>query len=299
MDIRQLKHLVALVELGTVNAAAEDQFISQPGLSGSIKRLEAHLGVVLFKRDGRGMEANARCKDFYRHAKQILEQLRLAEVELEGGPSNLFIGLGEVRPVRFATILYEKLMQLYPNLSLTFVEEHFETLFVQIENGDVDVAFVAAPPDFIPSTLTGKLLAESESLVYCAANHPLTQHRGPIPAAALKEFPWVKNAATPPGAPFLPRFTGYKKDPLGDVSFVTAASQQLAKDLVAQSNVLGFGPRVCWDRELAHNEVVELDLSIKKLYIPIMEIRRRDAHSTVLDNAFAIAEDYYRNHGPT
>ena len=45
MDIRQLEHLVALVELGTVHAAAKDRFISQPGLSGSIKRLESQLGI--------------------------------------------------------------------------------------------------------------------------------------------------------------------------------------------------------------------------------------------------------------
>ena len=64
MDIRQLKHLVALVEHGTVHAAAIDQHISQPGLSGSIKRLETQLGVPLFERDGRGMKPNARGKGF-------------------------------------------------------------------------------------------------------------------------------------------------------------------------------------------------------------------------------------------
>ena len=43
MDVRQLKHFVALVETGTAHAAADDQHISQPGLSGSIKRLENQL----------------------------------------------------------------------------------------------------------------------------------------------------------------------------------------------------------------------------------------------------------------
>ena len=64
MDIRQLQHLVALVELGTVHAAAQDQFISQPGLSGSIKRLEAQLGVILFERDGRGMKPSTKGHEF-------------------------------------------------------------------------------------------------------------------------------------------------------------------------------------------------------------------------------------------
>ena len=53
MDIRQLRHFVALMECGTVHAAAGDQSISQPGLSSSIKRLEKNLGTMLFVRAAR------------------------------------------------------------------------------------------------------------------------------------------------------------------------------------------------------------------------------------------------------
>ena len=114
------------------------------------KRLENQLGVELFERDGRGMKPNAKGQDFYRHAKHILEQLRLAQAELNGAPSSLFVGLGEVRPAGFVAVLRDALLQSYPQLSLTFVEEHFEVLNMQVEKGEVDVAFVAAPPDSVP-----------------------------------------------------------------------------------------------------------------------------------------------------
>ncbi len=68
----------------------------------------------------------------------------------------------------------------------------------------------------------------------------------------------------------------------------------MAKDLVMHSNVLGFGPRITWDSELAHGQVVELELPITKLYTTLMGIRRRDAYSAVLDRAFAIVEKYFR-----
>lgn len=294
MDIRQLKHLVSLVEQGTVHAAAEDQFISQPGLSGSIKRLETQLGVELFERDGRGMKPNAKGKDFYHHAKHILEQLRLAQAELNGAPSSLFVGLGEVRPSGFAAVIHDALLQSYPHLSLTFVEEHFQVLNMLVENGEVDVAFVAAIPDSVPSTLTGQTLVKSEWRVYCAIDHPLSQYQGSVPLDELKQFSWVRNAAAPQIAPFVPQFIGYEENPLGDVCHVTADSQQLAKDLVMHSNVLGFGPRITWDSELAHGQIVELELPITKLYANIMGIRRRDAYSAVLDRAFAIVEEYFR-----
>ena len=208
MDIRQLKHLVALVDLGTVHAAAKDQFISQPGLSGSIKRLETQLGVPLFERDGRGMKPNARGQDFYRHAKHILDQLRLAQADLNGAPTNLIIGVGEVRPAGFTAALYEALLKLYPQLSVTFVDGHFETFFTQVEKGELDVAFVAGPTlESMPAPLLGKILAKTEFGVFCAADHPLSDLDGPVPLSELKKFRWARNIATPPNSPFIPTFS--------------------------------------------------------------------------------------------
>ena len=296
MDIRQLKHLVALVDLGTVHAAAKDQFISQPGLSGSIKRLETQLGVPLFERDGRGMKPNARGQDFYRHAKHILDQLRLAQADLNGAPTNLIIGVGEVRPAGFTAALYEALLKLYPQLSVTFVDGHFETFFTQVEKGELDVAFVAGPTlESMPAPLLGKILAKTEFGVFCAADHPLSDLDGPVPLSELKKFRWARNIATPPNSPFIPRFRGRDKNPLQDVLYVSAGSQPLAKDLVLHSDVLGYGPRVAFDSELALGQVVELNLPITKLQVNVLEIRRREVRSSVLDEAFAIAEEYYRS----
>jgi DNA-binding transcriptional LysR family regulator len=296
MDIRQLQHLVALVELGTVHAAAENQHISQPGLSGSIKRLEAQLGVVLFERDGRGMQPNAKGTEFYQHAKLILQQVRLARADLAGEPTSLFVGIGEVRPAGFAGVFHDALMESYPNLTMTFVEGHFETLYAQIEHGDVDVAFIAGIPDAVPAPLLGRPLVQSQWHVFCAADHPLSRHRGRVPIADLQRFSWVTNAATPPQTPFVPTFSGRKTNPLANARTVTAGCQQTAIDLVVHTNLLGYGPRVSYDTELAHGQVVELDLPIKKRNVTILEVRRRDARSAVLDRAFAIAEDYYENH---
>ena len=56
MDLKQLRNLVAVLEAGSINKAAERLHISQPALSKSISKLEAELGVLLFERDGRGVQ---------------------------------------------------------------------------------------------------------------------------------------------------------------------------------------------------------------------------------------------------
>ena len=297
MDIRQLGHFVALMELGTVHAAAANQSISQPGLSSSIKRLEKNLGTVLFVREGWGMQPTAEGQRLYRHAKHILEQLRLARAELDGPPSTLHIGLGETRPSDFVAVLTEGLLERYPNVVPSFVEEHFDALYAQVENGEVDVAFVATPAENAPVTLQRHILARNVWRVVCAAGHPLAQERGPIPISALDGYSWVRNAAAPAISPFLPQFEGYNKSPLDNVRVITAGSQQTAKQLVIHSDVLGYGPELVWDVERAHGLIVELDLPITDLFVSFSEVRRRDTHSAVLDAAFAISEKYFEDRG--
>ena len=50
MNLRDLEYLVALADLRSFGAAARRCFVSQPTLSGQIKKLETALGVRLFER---------------------------------------------------------------------------------------------------------------------------------------------------------------------------------------------------------------------------------------------------------
>jgi DNA-binding transcriptional LysR family regulator len=297
MDIRQLKHLVAMVELGTVHAAAEDQSISQPGLSGSIKRLEDQLGTKLFQREGRGMKPNRKGQAFYRHAKFMLEQLRLAKAEIGAGQSSLVIGVGEVRPSDFVAELSAGLLMEYPTLSLDFVQDNYENLYSTLENGDVDVAFVAAPPERLPDTLTGNLLTRSEMGVYCAPNHPLTLFKGEVQVFELEPYHWARNAGSPSTAPPVPHFEAQGASQLENPRVLNTATQEMAIQLVMHSNVLGYGPKMSFSLEILHGTVTHLDLPIAKRYSTFMEVRRRNVNSRVLDTAFKLAETYFEDRG--
>mgnify|MGYP000209165721 CR=1 FL=1 len=50
MELRQLRHFVAVVDMGNLSRAAERVAISQPALTRSIKNLEELLGVELLDR---------------------------------------------------------------------------------------------------------------------------------------------------------------------------------------------------------------------------------------------------------
>ena len=50
MDLRRLRHLIAVAEHGNFGRAAAASYITQPALSRSIQALEAEVGAPLFDR---------------------------------------------------------------------------------------------------------------------------------------------------------------------------------------------------------------------------------------------------------
>ena len=55
MDIRQMRYFMEICRLGSVSRAAESLFVSQQGLSSSIRRLEQELDCALFYRKGNSL----------------------------------------------------------------------------------------------------------------------------------------------------------------------------------------------------------------------------------------------------
>ena len=75
MDIRVLRHFVAVVQEEGISAAADVLRMSQPALSRQMKELEEGLGVQLFVRGNRGrsISLTKEGRVFYRRARQIIE----------------------------------------------------------------------------------------------------------------------------------------------------------------------------------------------------------------------------------
>ena len=65
MKIEQLQQLLAVVEEGSMNEAAQKLYVARSSLSTSMKNLEAELGALIFERTTRGVMLTAFGRDVH------------------------------------------------------------------------------------------------------------------------------------------------------------------------------------------------------------------------------------------
>ena len=91
MKLHHLRNVVAIVERGSLRAAAKHLGLAQPAMSRSIKELEQELDVVLFQRNKFGMTVTPVGEIFVRRAKGMLIEFQrtLDEIEQAKGKGRL------------------------------------------------------------------------------------------------------------------------------------------------------------------------------------------------------------------
>ena len=84
IDLRHLRHLLAVASHSTVQAAADAIHLTQPALTKSIARFEEELDAKLFDRRGRrlvltelGERLVERSEDLMRHVRELEEEVEL------------------------------------------------------------------------------------------------------------------------------------------------------------------------------------------------------------------------------
>ncbi len=83
IDTRSLELLEAIAADGTLTAAARRLHVSQPALSQRLANLEAHLGLLLFEREGRRLVPTAAGRRLLHTTATVLAELRAAARDLD------------------------------------------------------------------------------------------------------------------------------------------------------------------------------------------------------------------------
>ncbi len=147
MELKQLEYFLTVSKLKSFTLAAEQMYVSQPGVTTAIKRLEEELGIQLFIRNKKNAALTAEGRVFFNHIEIIMNDVSKAitsVTELKNlNNGNIRIGLSPVTGVSVLTFILAKFHALYPSLSLTFIEDGSLQLQKQLEEGLIDFAIIS------------------------------------------------------------------------------------------------------------------------------------------------------------
>ncbi|MDV7104233.1 DNA-binding transcriptional regulator OxyR [Vibrio sp. TH_r3] len=154
MNIRDFEYLVALAEHKHFRKAAEACFVSQPTLSGQIRKLEDELGTALLERSSRRVLFTESGLQLVNQAKKILNEVKtfVDMASLQGNEMSgpLHIGfIPTVGPYLMPKII-PHLKKDFPDLELFLHEAQTNQLVSQLEEGRLDCLVLASVAETEP-----------------------------------------------------------------------------------------------------------------------------------------------------
>ncbi len=177
LSLRDLEYLAAVAEHLHFGRAAQSCGVSQPTLSGQLRKLEEFLGVEVFERSPRGVLVTRRGEEVVAQARRIIsEARRLFEVVRIGAEpltGTLRLGVISTLGPYLVPFLLKPLRARYPELKLLLTEGHTRALVRQLEEGELDALLATSPLG--DAELTELPLFREELALAVPRDHPLAQ----------------------------------------------------------------------------------------------------------------------------
>lgn len=175
MELRHLRHFVALAEEGHFGRAAERVFVVQQALSSSIRTLEEELGVQLVRRTTRRVQLTPAGEEFLVGARATLAQaaqaVERAQRAARGEVGRLTVGF--VSGLAFGGLpeIVRRFRELYPAVSVHLRELTAQEQEAALRGGQVDVGLLLLPVR--DPALHSRPLWRQRLVVALPAAHPL------------------------------------------------------------------------------------------------------------------------------
>jgi len=151
MNLRELQYLVAVDEERHFHRAAERCFVSQPTLSGQLKKLEEELGVLLVERTSRQVVMTDVGSVVADKARGILAEVKgireVAETFHDPMAGELHAGLIPTVAPYLLPIIMPALRNACPALKLWLHEYQTAVLLEKLHRAELDLLILALPVD--------------------------------------------------------------------------------------------------------------------------------------------------------
>jgi len=273
LDLRKIRHMVALSEYGSFGRAADAVCISQSALSRSIQSLEGALGVELFDRTERRVTLTPVGKLSLEAAQAILRSAaefhRIVDSASLTEIGALNIGLSSVTSSLFGPPLLRSCAKRYPQLQLTLRVGAPENLFSKLHSEELDL--VIGNSDALPSNnkeYEVETVARFSRGFFARTDHPLTG-RSELSIDALSQYTVGTTYPLPPSVDeAIKSIYGFSS--LDQCFRIRTNHYGALIDLMMNDDAIVFDSNIAYLQEVWNGSLVLLDVTPK--FVPDMPL---------------------------
>lgn len=259
IDPKKLIYFASVVELGSINRAAQAMKISQPAMSTSMDRLEAEMGMQLLTRGPGGIAPTNYGEILYCHARLIREEIELARRDLLNARD------GEVESIRAGAlpslaggvipVALSRWHSAYPESQLQIVENAQIDLLTGLLRRDFDFVIGYTEVFDILDGLRQQVLFRDILCVIVRPGHPLTEQEH-LNWQELVRFPWISPTSRRSHTVLDHIMSTLNVGPPDQIT--VCGSVSLAKSVVAETDHVAVLPLHAIRRELNSKRLIWL-----------------------------------------
>ncbi len=188
-----LLSFVALVQTGSVSAAAQARSLTQPAISNQLKLLQDRLGLQLYQRHGRGVQLTGAGESFYKYALKVQQSMQALDAfadELRGlQAGRIYLSASQTIAGSLLPSALIAFRQRYPNIEVFVDSGNSQEVFNRMQHHDL--GFIESPlPTSTPECCEIQPLGEDTMVAVMPKSHPLSKYTS-ISLHQLQDYPMI------------------------------------------------------------------------------------------------------------
>ncbi len=194
LEFRQLRHVLALADLGSFARAAGALRLSQPALSRSIQGVEARLGTPLFERLRSGTVPTDAGRLLILRARQIVQMAesldRQVFTDRELQHEHVCVGVGPYPAQTIMSLALARLISANPGVTAQLLVRNWDDLLRSLRRQEIDFFVAETSTLEKESRLAIEPMAAHPLYFVARGGHPLAGRRG-VTAAETFAHPLI------------------------------------------------------------------------------------------------------------
>ena len=276
LDLYKVFYIVA--KNGSISAAANILFISQPAITFQIKKLEEQLGVSLFIRTKHGVILTEEGKVLFNYVKKGIENIINGEnaisnlKNLDSGTIRIGVSTTICRYVLMPSL--EKFHEKYPKIDIQINNNLSDNLLKELRNGNLDILIMFKPSNENNDLILTPITDVQDIFVGNKKYYDLT--KGILNTKNLQSYPLILPSSSSNSRIHLNKYlkeNNYNINPKLEV-----VSYNLIIDLIKAGFGIGYATKEFILDELNNKSLYEikLDNTISKRTIVIATINKKE-----------------------